>query len=215
MWESERKSVFEIAKKLDHAGLVVGSQGNISLRIIEASRQLIAITPSGVKYEAMKPEDIAIVDLEGKLVYGPLKPSMETMLHLEVYTRRPDVGAIIHSHSVFATALAVASSGIPPVLDDQVFYLGGEVSLAKHALPGSIELAQNVAIALKDKNAVLMANHGSLVTGRTLDEAFFNCHLLERLSRVYLYSRLLGNKQYLPPDIIEKERKMFGGGETI
>jgi L-ribulose-5-phosphate 4-epimerase len=215
MWEQERKTVLEASKRLQAAGLVAGSQGNISLRFEDGGRQLVAITPSGKDYSFMHPADIVVVDDDGKTVGGSQKPSMETMMPLAVYAKRADATAIIHSHSVYASALAISVDRIPAVLDDQVFYLGGEITVARHALPGSADLARNVAAALGDKNAVLMSNHGALVTGNTMDRAFFNCQLLEKLSQVYIYSRLLGGNKELPAEVIDKEKKMFGGSGTI
>ncbi len=214
MWEQEKRIVFEASLELKAAGLITGSQGNISTRFKDAGRYLVAITPSGIDYTAMDPADIAVVDASGDLIEGTRKPSIETMLHLAVYARRDDAGAIIHSHSIYATALAVSVESIPPILDDQVFYLGGEIAVARHALPGSGELAQIVATTLGDKNAVLMSNHGALAVGGTMNEALFNCLLLERLSQVYIYSHMLGSSRELPPEVIKKERQMFTGGGT-
>jgi len=217
MWEKEKKAVFEASLKLREAGLVTGSQGNVSLKFKSANKVLVAITPTNINYDLMKTSDIVIIDASGKIVEGDLKPSIEKMLHLEIYARREDVGAIIHNHSVYATSLAVSGVSIPPILDDQVFYLGGEIAVAKHALPGSTQLVKNVAEAMGSKNAVLMANHGALAAGATMDKALFNCQLLERLSQVMIYSKITGNTRVLPADIISKEKKMAidGGGGSI
>src|SRR3972149_9108257 len=116
---------------MESKGLTVGTSGNISLRLpTRGKKQLLAITPSSLHYDTLDTEDIQIVDFNGKRVEGDLKPSMETPLHIGIYKARANVNAIIHTHSVYASALAVAGVEIPPILDDQVAYLGGGIKVA-------------------------------------------------------------------------------------
>jgi L-fuculose-phosphate aldolase len=189
MWDAEKNDIIQTARRLTQTNLISGTSGNVSMKLTDKNgRKFIAITPSSYQYDLLEIGDIAIVDMEGRQIDGNLKPSIEMSLHLEIYRKRPNITAIIHTHSVYATSVAVAGLNIPPVLDDQVVYLGGEIKVSKHALPGSKAMVKNVVSALGDKNAVLIANHGALCTGNNLINAYDNCHLLERLAEIYIHA---------------------------
>ncbi|MBC7323873.1 MAG: class II aldolase/adducin family protein, partial [Moorella sp. (in: Bacteria)] len=145
-----------MGRRLVEERLVVGTWGNISIR--EDDGQLFVITPSGMPYECIKPEDTVIVNFAGEVVEGDRKPSTETPLHSAIYQARPDVGAVVHTHSTYAGACAVARVPLPPITEDLVQIAGGGVDVAEYALPGSTQLAENALRALGDKNAVLLAN---------------------------------------------------------
>ena len=221
MWDAEKKDIIETAQRLAQTGLVSGTSGNVSIKLKDKNgRVLIAITPSSYPYDLLETENMAIVDSEGRQIEGNLKPSIELWMHLEIYRKRENVSAIMHTHSVYATAMAVAGLNIPPVLDDQVVYLGGEIQVSKHALPGSREMVQNVVSALGDKNAVLIANHGVLSTGCNLRESYDNCRLVERLaniyihaSQVYMYSLGMKKLKKISPAILKAELDMYNRHE--
>ncbi|MBN2098633.1 MAG: class II aldolase/adducin family protein [Dehalococcoidia bacterium] len=210
MWEVQKMEVLEVARWMDEKGLVVGTSGNVSQRFREPDgRELVAITPSGRQYDTMEAEDIVLVDMEGQRVEGELAPSIETMLHLGIYRARKKVRAVVHAHAVFGSAIAVTGKEIPCLLDDQVTFLGGEIKVAAYALPGSPELAKNVVAALGPRNAVVLANHGTISVGRNLREAFNNCELLEKTARVYVLAMGLGTLTPVPADMAEAERAFF------
>ena len=212
MREVQKMEVLEIARRMDAKGLVVGTSGNVSQRFREPDgRELVAITPSGRYYDTMKAEDIVIVDMEGQRVEGELAPSMETMMHLGIYKARKKVCAVVHTHAVFGSAIAVTGKEIPSLLDDQVTFLGGEIKVAAYALPGSPELAKNAVAALGSRNAVVLANHGTLTVGRNLREAFNNCELLEKTARIYVLAMGLGALTSIPADMAEVEKAFFAG----
>jgi L-fuculose-phosphate aldolase len=193
MWEAEKKLVLKAALQMVEKGLVVGTAGNISMRISGSGRSgLVAITPSGCHYDLLKPKDMVIVDFNGERVEGKLKPSVETMLHIEIYKARQQVNAVVHAHPVFSSVIAVARQNIPPILDDQVACLGGEISVADYAPSGSQEMVRNVVLALGSRNAVLMANHGALSVGKNIREAITNCELLEKTAKVYVHALVIG-----------------------
>ncbi len=210
MWEVQKAEVLEIARQMGEKGLVVGTSGNVSQRFREpAGRELVAITPSGRPYDTMKVEDIVLVDLEGQRVEGELAPSIETMLHVGIYKARKKICAVVHTHAAFGSIIAVTGKDIPPILDDQVAYLGGEIKVTSYALPGSPELVRNAVAALGPRNAVVLANHGTLTVGRNLREAFNNCELLEKTARVCVLARSLGTLTPLPADMAEVEKAFF------
>jgi L-fuculose-phosphate aldolase len=212
MWEVQKIEVLEIARQMNEKGLVVGTSGNVSQRFREPDgRELVAITPSGRHYDTMKAEDIVLVDMEGQRVEGELTPSIETIMHVGIYKARKKVCAIVHTHAVFGSTIAVTGREIPSLLDDQVTFLGGEIKVAAYALPGSPELAKNAVAALGSRNAVVLANHGTLTVGRNLREALNNCELLEKTARVYVLAMGLGALTLMPADMAEVEKAFFTG----
>jgi L-fuculose-phosphate aldolase len=210
MWETGKKSVIETAQEMAKKGLVVGAAGNVSLRLKDSSeRKLLAITPSGRHYDSLEVDDIVIVDFSGQRVEGELRASIEVMMHIEVYKARKKVNAIVHAHPVFCSVIAVAGLEIPPLIDEQVTYIGGEIKVAQYALPGTPELAKNAASALGPRNAVILANHGALSVGRDLREALAICELLENTAKIYINALGLGKVQPIPAEVVELEKAFF------
>jgi L-fuculose-phosphate aldolase len=209
-WREAKKTVIEAARNMLEKGLVVGTAGNISLRLPpEGERQLLAITPSSRHYDLLDVDDIQILDFNAQRVEGNLRPSMETPLHIGIYRARKNVNAVIHTHSVFASAVSVAGLDIPPILDDQIAFLGGEIKLARHALSGSREQVAKVLAALKDRSAVLLPNHGAVGTGLTMRDAFTACELIEKTAKIYLIAMSTGKVNQLPVKLIEAEKILY------
>jgi L-fuculose-phosphate aldolase len=209
-WLKEKKLVLAAAQRMLAGGLVTGTAGNVSLRLTpEDGRSLLAITPSSREYESLTHDDIQVLDFEARKVEGALPPSIETRLHIGIYRARPDINAVIHTHSVYATAVAVAGHDIPPILDEQVAYLGGGIKLAGHAPSGSPELAENAVAALGDRQAALLANHGAIGTGRDLHQAFHAVELLEKTARVYLLALAAGKVTVLTAEAQAAARKIY------
>lgn len=210
MWEPQKQEVLDTAQKMSQRGFVVGTSGNVSLRFKDSGgRDLVAITPSGRPYDTMKLNDIVVVDLDGLRVEGELSPSIETMLHTEIYKVRKKANAVIHTHPVYGSIIAVAGLEIPAILDDQVTQMGGEIKVARYALSGSPEMTANVLAALGPRNAALMANHGAIVLGKSMQEAFTNCQLLEKTAQVYVFALALKNVTTLPAEATEVEKAFF------
>ena len=209
-WLDEKKIVLEAAQKLLEKGLVVGTTGNVSLRLPpERERKLLAITPSSRHYDLLRPDDIQIIDFEAKPIEGDLPPSMEAMLHISIYQARQNINAIIHTHSVFASAVSVAGLDIPAILDDQVAFLGGEIKLAKYALTGSQEQVANTLKALEYRSAVLLPNHGAVGIGRTMHDAFTACELVEKTAKIYWLALSTGKVNHLPTEALEAEKALY------
>lgn len=185
-----RERIVTVGRTLLEKGLVAGTWGNISARLPDS--ELIAVTPSGRDYRTLKAEDVVIVSLDGMIVDGHLKPSSELPLHLAIYRTRSDIGAIVHTHSIFASACAVARKAIPPIIEDLIQVTGGSVDVAEYALPGTEELALNAAKALNGKKALLLANHGVIGCGDSLEEAVTACELVEKAAQIYIYATQLG-----------------------
>jgi len=209
-WREEKKIVLEAARKMLEKGLVVGTAGNVSLRLPpEGKRELLAITPSSRHYDSLGVDDIQIIDFETKSVEGELPPSIETILHIGIYRTRENINAVMHTHSVFASAVSVAGLDIPSILEDQVAFLGGEIKRAKHALTGSQEQVANVLAALEDRSAVLLPNHGAAGVGRTMRDALTACELIEKTARIYLLALSTGKVNQLPAEALEAEKALY------
>ena len=209
-WSSERKAVLDAARRMSEKGFVVGTAGNVSVRLADPGGQgLMAITPTSRYYDTIGVDDIAVVDFDGQRVEGEFSPSVETMLHLGVYKARKKVNAVIHSHPVLSSAFAVAGMEIPPIVEDQVTYLGGVIKVAEYALSGSEDLVKNALAALGPRNAVLLANHGAVCVGRDLREAFTNCEMLEKTAKIYICVLSTGKPVPIPSESLEAMSAYF------
>jgi L-fuculose-phosphate aldolase len=208
---NERQAVAEYGKKLITSGLVKGTGGNISLSNPE--KTLLAITPSGVPYEMLNPQDVVVVDLEGQRVDGHLTPSSEMAFHLALVKQRPDITAVVHTHSEHATALACLRWELPAV-----HYLigsaGSVVPLAPYATFGTQALADNICRVIRSGNAVLLANHGLVTVGTNLRKAFNTAELVEYVAKVYLITKSVGTPVQLSMEEIEEViQRSVGYGE--
>jgi L-fuculose-phosphate aldolase len=209
-WREAKKSVLEAARKMADKGLVVGTGGNISLRLPpEGKRRLLAVTPSSKHYDLIGIDDIQVVDFSGKKVEGDLNPSIETPMHIAIYKARKDVNAVIHTHSTYASAAAVAGLEIPPIIEDQVICLGGEIKLAGFAPCGSVELAQNAVAALGDRGGILLASHGAIGAGRSMLDAFTACEVIENTAKICLLALLAGKVNVLPAEALAAGQKLY------
>jgi len=194
----ERELVVRYAQRLRPDGLVVGTAGNLSIRVGE----LVAITPSSVDYDDLVPEAICVLDLGGAVVEAELPASSEVPMHLAAY-RSCGAAAVVHTHAPYATALSTVVDELPPV-HYMLAELGGPVKVAPYATFGSAQLAENVRRALEGRNAALLANHGTLAVGDSLGRAYDRTVLLEWLSALYFRARLLGQPRLLALDEIDR-----------
>lgn len=173
----------------------------------EAGRYLV--TPAAAPYETMTPSDLVLVDAELEPVDGGGVPSTESLLHMAIYQARPDIDAVMHTHSVFATVAAVTGRAIPPVVDELVVYVGGPVDVAAYGAPASEELATAAVEALGDRRAVLLRHHGLCAAASTPAEALEICTLVERVARIYFYAEIAGGAKLLPGEVIAAEQQIY------
>ncbi len=209
-WLDIKKGVLDTGRKLIEKGLVLGTSGNVSLRLPpQDGREMLAITPTSRPYDLLTPEDIPIIDFETEPVEGDLAPSSETLLHIAIYRARKNVGAVVHTHSVYASAMAAAWLEIPPITEDQMCLIGGAIKLAEYAPSGSEDLAANAVRGLEDRNAVLLKNHGMVGVGKDLREAFTICELVEKTAKAYYLCLSLKQVNLLPEEGISSGRAYF------
>ena len=209
-FEKERKSVLAAAKEMARRGLVAGSSGNASVRLEDRSgEERYLITPAGLPYERMTAADLVLVDGELETLEGEGIPSSESLMHLAVYRARRDVGSIVHTHSIYASAAAVAGKAIPPIVDEMVISVGGAVEVADYGFPASDELAENVVRALGDRRAVLLRNHGLCVAAGSPEEALGIAVLVERVAHIFFVAAAAGGAISLPGDSVEAEQAVY------
>jgi ribulose-5-phosphate 4-epimerase/fuculose-1-phosphate aldolase len=180
-----KQQVVTTAQLLVEKGIFKGTAGNLSVRV--EGQPAFAITPSGYDYMRMTPADVCVLDWQARTLEGELKPSIESGLHAAVYQARPDVAAVIHTHQVYASTLAVVNAPIPALYDEQVRFLGRAVEIIPYAPSGTPFLKNNVKSKLRNGyNAYILQNHGALVLGSTTERAVHNIELLEKCALAYL-----------------------------
>ncbi|MCB1445391.1 MAG: class II aldolase/adducin family protein [Rhizobiaceae bacterium] len=203
-----RRSIIDHCRQMNATGLNQGTAGNISVR--HGGRMLI--TPSAVPYDEMEPEMIAsfAIDGEGEAWEGPMNPSVEWRFHLDILRSRPETGAVVHTHSSFATILAMARKPIPACHYMIAAFGGHDVKVCNYARYGTRALSVNVLKALEGRSACLMANHGMVVTGANLPRAMWAAIELETIARQYYHTLLIGGPVILPDDEIAGVLEGFG-----
>ncbi len=204
--EKVRNEVVLFGKKLLCKGLVAGTGGNLSIR----EGDLLAVSPSGVEYETMTPEDVVVADMNGNVIEGSLKPSSETPLHLAIYSSRGDISAVVHTHSPYVCVMACLGWELP-VFHYLVAMAGRKVPVAPYACFGTGVLAENVVASLGDGKAVFLANHGLVTVGGSLREAFTLAEIMEFASKVYTGAKSLGVPNLLKDNEIEEVMKAMQG----
>jgi L-fuculose-phosphate aldolase len=192
-----RDEMVRVARRLWERGLIAGPDGNVSCRLDE--RQLL-ITPSGTSKVDLRPAEIVVVDLEGKVVKGDLRPSSEMRMHLRVYNRRRDVTAVVHAHPPTATGFGVAGEDLTaPVLPEIILQMG-RVPLIPYQTPGTDAVADALEPFLMAHDAFLLANHGATTLGPSLSVAHQRMESLEHAARIVLAARTLGRVRELTPE---------------
>lgn len=193
----ERTEIVEYGKRLVTSGLTKGTGGNLS--IYNTEKRLFCISPTGIDYFDIKPEDVVVMDLEGKIIEGDKKPSSEVEMHRIFYANREDIDAIIHTHTMYATTLACLNWSLPPV-HYMVALAGLDVRCAKYATYGTKELAENAFEAMRDRYAVLLANHGLLAGSKDLANAFNITEEIEYCAELYYRTKAIGEPVILPEE---------------
>jgi len=201
-----KQQLCDMGLQLLNTGLTYGTCGNISTRIPQQKK--LIITPSGIPYPLVTPDDLVIVSFDNN-PQGKQKPSLETPLHLAIYKKRDDLGAIIHTHSRYALAVSAVKIGVPVFIDEIFSHIGGDIAVVPYALPGSEELAENTIKKLEDKNAVLLRNHGAVCCGTNLQDAFQTAEAVETICHIYILSTILGDIKTLPDEGKEFQRALF------
>ena len=185
--------VVDTCRKLVEKGFLVGTGGNVSLRI--PAQKALAITPSNYDYLKMVPEDICILALDLSPIEAAMKPSIESGMHAAIYTARPDANVVIHTHQIYASVFALINEPIPAVFDEQVRFLGRSVEVVSYAPSGTGLLKNALTSKLRNHcNAYILQNHGAVCLADTAERAIFNVELLEKCALTYLLAMMTGKK---------------------
>jgi len=190
MMESELKELMcDIGRRVWQRGYVASNDGNFSIRV---SENRVLATPTMISKGFMKPNDIVTLDMDGNQIGGKRKPTSETKIHLGIYKERPDVKAALHVHPPYATAFAVVKEPVPKCVLPEVELFLGEIPIAEYATPGSQGFADSIKPYLQDFNLFLLANHGALAVGDSLEQAYYRMEIVDQYCRVLLYAKQLG-----------------------
>src|SRR6478735_9219807 len=198
--EALREELVRLHLELPRYGLVVWTGGNVSVRDPETG--LVAIKPSGVRYEYLTAESMVVVDLDGRIVEGTNKPSSDTASHLVIYRARPDVHGVVHTHSRYATAFAAVGRSIPVYLTAQADEFGGEIPCAGFALIGDEAIGRLVVEGIGSSPAILLKNHGVFTIGPTAKSAVKAAVMTEDVAATVFMALQLGTPDEIPPDAV-------------
>ncbi len=202
MLEKIKQELVALNQALPKNNLVVWTGGNVSIRDPESG--LVAIKPSGLGFDELTPESMVVVDLDGKIVEGSLKPSSDTASHLYVYRHRPDVNGVVHTHSRYATAFAAVGKSIPVYLTAQADEFGGPVPCAGFALIGGEEIGKQVVEHIGKSPAVLLKNHGVFTIGPSGKAAVKAAVMVEDVAATVWMAMQIGNPQEIEAEDVEK-----------
>ena len=209
--EELRRQVVAVGLEALARGVVHGTAGNMSVR--DPASGLIAISPSGIPYPAVTPADVVVVDDRGETVDGERKPSSETPLHTMVMRTRPDIAAIVHTHSHYATVVSCIRPCLPAILTEVCLVVGETVPVTRYGLTGTPDFGQSVVEVLEpETKAVILKNHGLICFGNDFDEALLVAEIVEEAAKVYVHALAAnGGREpdLVPADLIPEMRDRF------
>jgi L-ribulose-5-phosphate 4-epimerase len=207
MLDSLRLEIYRLHLELPRNNLVVWTSGNVSGRDPESG--LVVIKPSGLRYQALSPENMVVVDPQGKVVEGNLKPSSDTFAHLYIYRHRAEVNGVVHTHSTFATAFAAVGCPIPAVLTAICDEFGGAIPCGGYAQIGGDEIGREIVRVIGDSPAILLKNHGVFTIGKTPEAAVKAAVMVEDVARTVFYALQLGQPAEIPAEEIARARRRY------
>jgi L-ribulose-5-phosphate 4-epimerase len=205
--ETQRQDLVRLHAELPRHGLVVWTGGNISVR--DPDTGLIAIKPSGVRYDDLTAASMVVLDPDGTVVEGAFKPSSDTASHLYVYRHRPDVNGVVHTHSRYATAFAAVGRSIPVYLTAQADEFGGEIPCAGFAFIGDDSIGQLVVDGIGRSPAILLKNHGVFTVGPTAEAAVKAAVMVEDIAATVWAALQIGTPDALDEDVVERLHRRY------
>jgi len=206
-----KKKVLETTLVSYDEGLFAGTSGNLSM--CDPMRELVAITPSNIRYESMSEEDIMIIKMDGTVLEGAHRPSSEWRMHPAILPQRKEIGAVVHTHSPYATSFAVVGTPVPLILIEMLGFLGGDIPVADFELPGSLELGLSALNVLKNRTSCLLSNHGVLTIGSTIEQAHLRAVYVEDAAKIYSLALQAGSVRLVPEEAARKMRARLGISE--
>ncbi|HEY5157771.1 MAG TPA: L-ribulose-5-phosphate 4-epimerase [Anaerolineales bacterium] len=207
MLEKLKEDLVRLHLELTKNNLVVWTAGNVSARDNETG--LVVIKPSGIKYDELTPEIMVVVNLDGNIVEGKLKPSSDTFAHVYIYRHRSDVNGVVHTHSTFATAWAAAGKPIQPILTAICDEFGGPIPVGAYAKIGGDDIGQEIIHSIGSSPAILMKNHGVFTIGKTPEAAVKTAVMVEDVARTVFYALQLGPLDEIPVDEVARAHRRY------
>ena len=207
MLENLKKEVYRAHMKLWENRLVMWTSGNVSGR--DPKTNLVVIKPSGVSYDKLLPDNLVVVDLNGNVIEGDLKPSVDMATHLYVYKHMPEIMSVIHTHSTYASAFAAIGKPIPVCLTAMADFFGRDIPVGELVLIGEEEIGKEIVSKIGNSKAILMKNHGPFTIGKNVNEALQSAIFLEETAKVLIMSRILGESQPIPESMVKILHKNY------
>ncbi len=205
--EQAISDVIHVGKRMYDRGYVASNDGNISVRL---SEDRLLITMTGVSKGFLTPEQLIVVDYDGKVISGSHAPSSEMKMHLMVYRERPDVHAAAHAHPPTATGFSVAGIDLPENLLPEVIVSLGSIPTAAYGTPGTMELVESLREYVRENDAILLENHGALSLGPDIISAYHKMETMEHVAQIALVARLLGRVNTINDEDVDKLVQMYG-----
>lgn len=199
MFEDKKNELIEYGRMAGDKNYTPGISGNLSARC----GNMVVITSSGVANGYLTENDFAVVDFDGNAIEGE-KPSSERMLHIEFYKKRPEMNYVMHVHSPYLTAFASAGIALDDKISPEIIYCFEKIPLAEYSIPGSKELVEKTSKYFENYDVVLMANHGVIIAGKDIKDAFYKLDLCENYAKTVICAKLLGGARILPEEEVEK-----------
>ena len=207
MLENLKKEVYKAHMNLWKNRLVMWTSGNVSAR--DPKTDLVVIKPSGVSYDKLSPDNLVVVDLNGNIIEGNLKPSVDMATHLYVYKHMPDVASVIHTHSTYASAFAATSKPIPVCLTAMADFFGSDIPIGNLVLIGEEEIGKEIVNKIGNSKAIIMKNHGPFTIGTTVNEALKAAIFLEEAAKTLIMAKIIGEPQPIPESMVNKLHKNY------
>jgi len=207
MLENLKKEVYQAHMKLWENRLVMWTSGNVSGR--DSKTDLVVIKPSGVPYSELAPDNLVVVDLNGKIVEGSLKPSVDMATHLYVYKHMSKVMSVIHTHSTYASAFAAIGKSIPVCLTAMADFFGRDIPVGELVLIGKEEIGKEIVNKIGNSKAIIMKNHGPFTIGKNVNEALKAAIFLEEAAKVLIMSKILGEPQPISESMVNILHKNY------
>ena len=207
MLENLKKEVYKAHMNLWKNRLVMWTSGNVSAR--DPKTNLIVIKPSGVPYDKLSLDNLVVVDLNGKVIDGNLKPSVDMATHLYVYRHMPDVMSVIHTHSTYASAFAATGKPIPVCLTVMADFFGCNIPIGNLVLIGEEEIGKEIVNKIGNSKAIIMKNHGPFTIGTSVSEALKAAIFLEESAKTLIMAKILGEPQSIPESTVNKLHKNY------
>ncbi len=207
MLDNLRAEICRLHAELPKNNLVTWTSGNVSGR--DPQSGLVVIKPSGIRYEDLTPDNMVVVNLEGEVIEGKLKPSSDTFAHLYVYRFRPDINGVVHTHSTFATAWAAVGKPLPAVLTAICDEFGGPIPIGAYAKIGGDDIGKEIVRSIGKSPAILMKNHGVFTIGKTPEAAVKAAVMVEDVARTVFYAFQLGQPEEIPEEEIQRAHRRY------